>query len=83
MAQILIYNGILQEKKYKNMKIAEQFYTTGINRISGFGHFGNEFAAYGYFGLSRISKLNGNNDASKSHRKKALDLADFKKIDFE
>jgi hypothetical protein len=81
-AQLSIYNGILQEKKYHNNIKAEQLYLNGISEMSAFGYFGNDFAAYGYFGLSRINKLNENNNSSNTYLKKALELADFGKIDF-
>jgi hypothetical protein len=83
MAQLAIFNGILQEKKYHNNKLAEGYYLNGIKEMSLFGYYGNEFAAYGYFGLSRISKLNGDTNTAKTYRKKAVDLADFKKVDFD
>ena len=82
-AQLSIYNGILQEKKYYNNLKAKQYYMEGIKDMSAFGSFGNEFVAYGYFGLSRIYKLNNDDDASKSYRKKALELADFGKVNFD
>lgn len=81
-AQLSIYNGILQEKKYHNNSRAKQFYSEGIKEMSAFGYFGNEFAAYGYFGLSRICKLNYDNETSKTYRKKALELAYSEKVDF-
>jgi hypothetical protein len=81
-AQIAIFNGILQEKKYHNTKMAEQFYSKGISMMSAIGYFGNEFAAYGYFGLSRIRKLSGDNSAANNYLKKANDLADFVKVNF-
>ena len=82
-AQLSIYNGILQEKKYHDLKMAEKYYLKGITDMSAFGYYGNEFAAYGYFGLSRISNLNNENDAGKSYFKKAMELADFEKTDFK
>jgi hypothetical protein len=82
-AQLSIFNGILQEKKYHNDKLAEKFYLKGVKDLSQFGPFANEYAAYGYFGLSRISSRYGDESVRKSYRKKAYDLADFKKIDFD
>ena len=82
-AQLAIFHGILQEKKYHNNKMAEQYYLEGINLMAAFGYFGNEYTAYGYFGLSRISKLNADNNSSKTYLKKALELADFKRVDFD
>ena len=82
-AQLLILKGILQEKKYHDNKLALQYYNKGINEISLFGTYGHEFAAYAYFGLSRISEDNGEKHTRKIYRREALKLADFKKIDFD
>jgi hypothetical protein len=82
-AQLFILKGILQEKKYFDNKAAQQYYNKGISNISLYGDYGNEFAAYGYFGLSRISDANREKHESKMYRKEALKLADFKKIDFD
>lgn len=82
-AQVLIFNGILQEKKYRNYKQAEQFYEAGINAISFAGDFGDEFSGYAYLGLSRISDINGDKTGKKVYRKKGMDLIDFKKITFD
>ena len=65
-AQLSIFKGVLQEKKYFNDKLAEELYTKGIQQISSFGHFSNEFAAYGYFGLSRISGRKGDRQSEKN-----------------
>jgi hypothetical protein len=83
IAQMTIFNGILQEKKYHNYSEAEHLYLEGLQKIALFGHFGNEFAAYGYFGLSRISDLKGDKHYKQTYHKKAYDLADFKKVDFD
>jgi hypothetical protein len=82
-AQVTIFNGILQEKKYHDIKQAQKFYVKGIKDISVFRSYGEEYAAYAYFGLSRISELNGENDNEKTYRKLALKLADFKNINFD
>jgi hypothetical protein len=82
-AQLSLFNGILQEKKYHNDKLAKEYYTNGIHGISLFGHYGNEFAAYGYFGLSRISERNGDSNYRKIYRKKAIELADFRNVNFD
>jgi hypothetical protein len=81
-AQLAIFYGILQEKKYHNIKLAKQYYSEGINGMAAFGYLGNDFTAYCYFGLSRISKLNNDNAASNTYLKKAIELADFKKVNF-
>jgi hypothetical protein len=82
-AQIMILNGILQEKKYHDYKLAQQYYNTGIKNILSFGSYGDEFAAYAYFGLSRISDVAGETRARKVYRKEALKLADYKQINFD
>jgi hypothetical protein len=82
-AQVTIFRGILQEKKYHDLKKAQELYLKGIKDISVFRSFGEEYAAYAYFGLSRISKLNGDANNEKIYLKLALKLADFKNVDFD
>ena len=62
--------------------MAENYYLKGINEMLTFGYLGNDFAAYGYFGLSRISKLNNDDISSKTYLKKAIEMADFKNVNF-
>lgn len=82
-AQLTILNGILQEKKLHNKKLAGEYYNEGISSISLYGKYGNEFAAYAYFGLSRISDDEGEKHTRRIYRKEAMKLAEFKKIDFD
>lgn len=82
-AQVTIYNGILQEKKYHNLKLAKQYYNRGFSEITPFGYFGNETAALACFGLSRIYDLEGDKDNKKTYRKMALDLTSYKKVSFD
>jgi tetratricopeptide (TPR) repeat protein len=82
-AQVTIFKGILQEKKYYNLIQSQQYYMKGIKDISVFRNYGNEYAAYAYFGLSRISQKTGDIDNMKMYRKLALKLSDFKNIDFD
>ena len=81
--QLTIFKGILQEKKYHDNVQAQQYYEKGINDISLYGDNGDEFTSFAYFGLSRISDTNGEKHASKIYRKQALQLADFKKNNFD
>jgi tetratricopeptide (TPR) repeat protein len=81
-SQILIFNGLLQEKKYRNYDLALEYYNKGIHEISFSGEYGNEYAAYAYFGLARISESNGDNHAARIYRNQASRLAEFKKINF-
>jgi hypothetical protein len=82
-AQLTILKGILQEKKYHNIKLAQQYYNKGINEISLYGKYQNEYAAYAYFGLSRITDDTDEKHTHKTYRKEALKLAEFKKINFD
>jgi hypothetical protein len=82
-AQVLILNGILQEKKYKNYTLAKQLYEDGISAISFAGDYGNDLVGYAYLGLSRICECNGDKAGKKAYRKKGYDLIDFKKITFD
>jgi len=82
-AQIIIFKGILQEKKYHNNKLAQVYYQKGIRDISVFSEYGNEFAAYAYYGLSRISETNGEKKLSKTYRKEAVKLTEFARINFD
>jgi len=82
-AQLMILSGILQEKKYHENKLAQQYYNQGIKDISLFGKYGNEFAAYAYFGLSRISESNDEKHVNNIYRREAMKLATYKKIDFD
>ncbi len=82
-AQLAIFNGILQEKKYHNNLLAQKYYFEGLDDISVFGYYGNEFAAYAYFGLSRISDIKGDKQNKKAYRKKAIELTDFRKVNFD
>jgi hypothetical protein len=82
-SQLAVFKGILQEKKYNNNILAKEYYEKGLNGISPFGVYGNEYTAYAYFGLSRISEAEGDKKSKKVYRKKALELAEFKKVDFD
>jgi tetratricopeptide (TPR) repeat protein len=82
-AQISIFKGILQEKKYHDIKKAQQFYIEGAREMSLFGSYGNEYAAYAYFGLSHISDISGDKYYKKMYRKLASKLAVFPTVDFD
>ena len=82
-AQIDVFKGILQEKKYYDKKMAEFYYNKGIRALSLFGDYGNEFEAYAYFGLSRISDDYGEKHYKRTFRKLAMKLAAYKKVNFD
>jgi hypothetical protein len=81
-AQLSIFKGILREKKYHDNKVAEQNYFQGLRELTAYGEFGHEFAAYAYFGLSRICAASNDRHNQRSFQKKAMDLAHYKKINF-
>lgn len=83
LAQLSIFNGIIKEKKYYDYEKAQKFYVKGAKDITVYGSYGNEFAAYAYFGLSRISDANGDKNNKKIYRKMANELAELKKINFD
>jgi hypothetical protein len=82
-AQFSIFNGILYEKKYHDLKAASDYYLKGIKDARPYGEFAYEYVAYAYFGLSRISNLNNDKPKSKAYRKKAEEMADYKNINFD
>ncbi len=81
-AQLHILEGVLQEKKYHNTKSAIQFYEKGLKEIAQFQNYANEYSSFAYFGLSRISDSK-NENARKEYRKKAMELATFKNVNFD
>jgi hypothetical protein len=82
-AQLIVFQGIIYEKKYHNFIRADQYYNTGISNINHFGEFGHEYMAYAYFGLSRISNIRNDKNIGNMYRQKALKYGDFKKINFD
>lgn len=82
-AQITILRGILNEKKYNDINMAEQEYSTGIENLSEFSSYGEQYAAYAWFGLSRISGLKNDRYNQRIYRRKALDLTSFGNVNFD
>jgi hypothetical protein len=82
-AQLSVFKAIIQEKKYLNLKLAKEYYNNGIHQLSNYREYSNEYSAYGYFGLSRISIANGENHSGKIYRNQAEKMAEFKNIDFD
>jgi hypothetical protein len=81
--QLLVFKGILQEKKYKNYPLATQYYNEAITALAPIGSYADEYTAYAYFGLSRISSKTGDRTGQRVYRKKANDLADFRNVNFD
>ena len=82
-AQLIIFQGIIQEKKYHDIHLAQEYYTSGISKLAPYGVYGAEYVAYAYFGLSRISYMRSGKNEGKKYRQKAMKLGDFKKINFD
>ena len=82
-AQLIIFQGILQEKKYHDLHLAQEYYSSGISKLNPYGAYGDEYEAYAYFGLSRISYSRSEKNAGKKYRQLAMKLGDFKKINFD
>jgi hypothetical protein len=82
-AQLTIFNGILQEKKYHNYAEAKKLYTKGISNFAAYGYYGNDYTSYAYFGLSRICDIDKDKSGKKAYRKKAIELTNYKKINFD
>jgi hypothetical protein len=83
LAQLTVFKGILREKKYHDYDEAIKYYNKGVNDLSAFDYYGREFASYACFGLSRIYDIRGDKRNRKLYRKKALELTDYKKINFD
>lgn len=82
-AELVVMKGIVQEKKYRNYALAGKFYMEGVDAMASFGDFGNEFAAYSYFGLSRICAYTNRESERRQYRKKAHELTDFRTVSFD
>jgi len=82
-SQVDLLMGIIQEKKYKNRKFAEELYWNGIRKAKFYGQFGADYASYGYFGLSRIYVESGKFKAAKQYRRQAKELSTFDHINFD
>jgi hypothetical protein len=82
-AQFTILRGILEEKKNKDMNKAGQQYSEGIATLSKYGSYGEQYAAYAWFGLSRISGISEDRHNQRAYRRKALELTDFGNVNFD
>jgi tetratricopeptide (TPR) repeat protein len=82
-AQVTVFNGILQEKKYHNYDQALKYYNKGISELSAFNYYGNEYSSFAYFGLSRISGIRNDKQNRKTYRKMAMEMTSYKKVNFD
>jgi tetratricopeptide (TPR) repeat protein len=82
-AQLSILQGILYEKKDRDLQRAKTYYLNGIRDTAPYGVFAGEFNAYAYFGLSRISAANNDNRMKKVYRKEAMDQSNYENVNFD
>jgi tetratricopeptide (TPR) repeat protein len=75
-----VWAGILEEKKNKNYILAQKYYQNAIQLATTFGIAGNHYQAYAYIGLSKIAKINKQDNIAKNYWKKAEELAEYKYI---
>jgi hypothetical protein len=81
--QLTILNGILYEKKYGNLRAAKSSYRSGIERASKYSDYADEYVAYAYFGLSRISEAEDDQQAARNYRRLALDKTAYDNVNFD
>jgi hypothetical protein len=82
-AQVTVLKGILNEKKYRDMKSAEGLYREGLELLDPFGDFANEYSAYACYGLSRVYAADRTGDQKRKFRKEANRLAEFRHMNFD
>jgi tetratricopeptide (TPR) repeat protein len=82
LTQLAILNGILQEKKYKDYTEAKKYYEKGLREISAFDSYGNDYAAFACFGLSRICDINKDKQG-KNIPQKGIGSDYFKALNFD
>ena len=75
LGQILVLNGLIQERKYKNLKLARDYYERGLTTLAGFGPVAREFSGLGYMGLSRICEAEGDQQGMRKNRRKAEEIS--------
>ena len=82
-AQIKVFSAIVREKKYTDYEIAGNLYESALAELEPFGNYGNEFSAYCCFGLSRVCEARGDKTGKRNYHRRAMNLASFKKINFD
>lgn len=72
-----IFEGIIQEKYFKNDKQAAFFYQTAL-KMPFDERFTEDYHAMAYCGLGRIAQRANNKAQAREYYKKALDIAEYK-----
>ncbi len=81
--QLNILNGIIYEKKYRNLRTAKSYYRTGVDRATKYSDYANEYLAYAYFGLSRIAASENDQQSARMYRRLALDNTAYDNVNFD
>jgi hypothetical protein len=76
-AQLQIFNGILQEKKYGNLNLAENYYNDGIRANSIYNAYGEEYIDHAKIGLRNISQAKVKKEIINSNQSKSINFAGF------
>jgi len=81
--QLTILNGILYEKKYKNLRTARTYYKSGVEKAARYSDYANEYLAYAFFGLSRISEAEKDTQNARLYRRQALENTAYANVNFD
>lgn len=76
-AQLSILNGILQEKKYGDSSRAEIYYTQGIDSLSPYGAYADDYTEIAHAGLKNISQAKVNKEIIRINRSLSPNFAGF------
>ncbi|HLN22260.1 MAG TPA: hypothetical protein VK213_14290 [Bacteroidales bacterium] len=82
-AQMTVMQGILNEKKYNDIEMAEKQFLAGIEQLKDYSIYGKQYMAFAYFGLSRISASRNDKQNERIYRRRANDNTDFPDVNFE
>lgn len=78
----MVFQAILQEKKYNNNNRAETLFKTALNKAQDFGAYAGDYLSICYFGLSRITTAKGDRKSGREYHKKAMELTSYPHLDF-
>ncbi len=70
-------NGILQEKKYGDSQRAETYYIQGLDSLSPYGAYADDFTEIAHAGIKNISLAKMNTDIIRINRSPSTNFAGF------
>jgi tetratricopeptide (TPR) repeat protein len=78
-----LFKGIIQEKYYKNLTIAQNLYNQviGLNKVDK--RYTKDYQAFAHAGLARIAHQTGDKPKAKENYKKALKLSEYEGLKLE